>query len=171
MEGNIYTYSKIKSSLGDVYAITNSGVLSNLILGSDNFKDFKAENKALNLLEADKTIPVVEELKSYFDGALKKFSYRLDVVSGTEFQKSVWKQLLKIPFGKVVTYKDIAAKLGRPNSYRAVGNAVGANPLPIVIPCHRVVSKSGLGGYSCGINYKKKLLKHEGIDYKNRFIN
>ena len=95
----------------------------------------------------------------------------MDLTKGTKFQKSVWKELLKIPFGKLVTYKDIANKIGRPNSYRAVGNAVGANPLPIVIPCHRVISKTGLGGYSCGINYKVKLLKHEGINYKERFIN
>jgi len=167
----MYTYTKIKSSLGDVYAITSSGVLSNLILGSENFKDFKEKNKSADLTKTDKSLPVLDELKSYFDGDLKKISYKLDLTKGTKFQNSVWKELLKIPFGKLVTYKDIANKIGRPNSYRAVGNAVGANPLPIVIPCHRVISKTGLGGYSCGINYKVKLLKHEGINYKERFIN
>ncbi|NIP38373.1 MAG: methylated-DNA--[protein]-cysteine S-methyltransferase [Candidatus Dadabacteria bacterium] len=167
----MYSYTKLNSNLGDIYVITNSGVLSNLILGTENFKEFRAKNKAAVLAQSGESLPVLNELKSYFDGDLKKFSYRLNLETGKKFQTSVWKELLKIPFGKLVTYKDIANKIGRPNSSRAVGNAVGANPLPIVIPCHRVVSKTGLGGYSCGINYKKKLLKHEGINYQDRFFN
>lgn len=167
----MYSYTKIKSSLGDVYAVSSSGVLSNLILGLENFEEFRANNKSAEFTRSDEPSAVLKELKSYLDGDLKKFSYKLDISKGTKFQKSVWKELLKIPFGKLITYKDIANKLGRPNSYRAVGNAFGANPLPIVIPCHRVVSKTGLGGYSCGINYKKKLLEHEGINYQQRFSN
>lgn len=169
-KGNsMYTYSGIDSRLGDIYAVTHSGLLNNIILGSDSFRDFKAANKDMQLSQGYEPHPVLLELKSYLQGDLKVFNYRFDLPTGTPFQKSVWQQLLKIPFGKVVTYKDIAKSIGRPGSYRAVGNAVGANPLPIVIPCHRVVSVSGLGGYSCGINFKIKLLEHEGIDYQNRF--
>ncbi|NIT14125.1 MAG: methylated-DNA--[protein]-cysteine S-methyltransferase [Candidatus Dadabacteria bacterium] len=146
-------------------------MLSNLILGAKNFEDFKAKNKDIDVAESQKPLRVVNELKSYLSGDLRRFNLDLTDVAGTDFQKRVWNELLKIPFGSLTTYKDIAEKIGRPNSYRAVGNAVGANPLPIVIPCHRVVSKTGLGGYSCGINYKKKLLRHEGIDYHKRFFN
>lgn len=167
----MFAYSKINSSFGDVYAVAKSGVLCKLIIGTQNFKNFKKKNTELKLVSANKSVPVTDELKSYFGGRLKKFSSKLNITSGTDFQKSVWKQLLKIPFGKVVTYKDIAKQIGKPHSYRAVGNAVGANHIPIVIPCHRVVSTIGIGGYSYGINYKVQLLKHEGIDYKNRFIN
>lgn len=87
-------------------------------------------------------------------------------LAGTEFQKKVWLAISKIPKGKVVTYKELANKIGKPLAVRAVGNAVGANPCPIDIPCHRVVRTNGeLGGYSGkgGIKTKIKLLKTEGI--------
>lgn len=87
-------------------------------------------------------------------------------LAGTEFQKKVWTAISKIPKGKVLTYKELAKKIGRPLAVRAVGNAVGANPLPITIPCHRVIKTDGsLGGYSAkgGIKTKLKLLKSEGV--------
>ena len=88
-----------------------------------------------------------------------------DQLDGTEFQKSVWKQLLAIPYGETRTYKQIAEAIRRPRSSRAVANACGANPFPITIPCHRAVRSDGtLGGYSGegGIETKLKLLIHEG---------
>jgi methylated-DNA-[protein]-cysteine S-methyltransferase len=87
----------------------------------------------------------------------------LDLSSGTPFQISVWRALLKIPYGKVTTYGAIAKRVSNPQAARAVGNAVGANPIPIIVPCHRVVATNGLGGYSCGIEIKKSLLGTEGI--------
>ena len=87
-------------------------------------------------------------------------------LKGTEFQKKVWLAISKIPKGKVITYKELANKIGKPLAVRAVGNAVGANPHPITIPCHRVVKTDGsLGGYSGkgGIKTKIKLLKSEGV--------
>jgi methylated-DNA-[protein]-cysteine S-methyltransferase len=89
-------------------------------------------------------------------------------LNGTEFQKKVWGAISRIPRGKVITYKELAQKIGRPNSVRAVGNAVGANPMPIMIPCHRVVRSDGkLGGYSGkgGAKTKRALLIAEGIQY------
>jgi len=100
---------------------------------------------------------VFDEVSEYLDGKRKKFDLPLDVV-GTEFQKKVWKELCKIPYGKTVTYKEIAKKLGT-IGVRAVGAAIGKNPLCIVIPCHRVIaSGGGLGGYSGGLQIKNKLL-------------
>lgn len=91
------------------------------------------------------------------------FKCRLDP-KGTQFQKMVWNELLKIPFGKTLSYKDIAKKVNKPNASRAVGNACGKNPIPIIIPCHRVVAADGkLGGYSGCIDIKKKLLKIEKV--------
>lgn len=85
---------------------------------------------------------------------------------GTEFQKKVWKEISKIPKGKTITYKELAINIGKPKAVRAVANAVGANPLIIEIPCHRVVRSDGtLGGYSGkgGAKTKKKLLISEGV--------
>lgn len=86
----------------------------------------------------------------------------------TDFQKSVWLEIAKIPKGKVITYKDIAIAIGKPKGSRAVANAVGDNPFPIIVPCHRVVRSDGkLGGYSGegGAKTKKLLLKEEGLIY------
>ncbi|MBA4715520.1 MAG: MGMT family protein [Chloroflexi bacterium] len=88
----------------------------------------------------------------------------LNNLKGTEFQKKVWKEILKIPKGQTRTYKDIALSIGSPKSYRAVANACGKNPLPVTIPCHRVVKSDGsIGGYSAkgGVEKKKILLSGE----------
>ncbi len=90
----------------------------------------------------------------------------IDKLKGTEFQKKVWRELCKISKGKTITYKELAVKIGRPTAVRAVANAVGANPMTITIPCHRVVRSDGsLGGYSGkgGIKTKRSLLLKEGV--------
>ncbi len=103
----------------------------------------------------------VDQLKSYFAGELKKFDLPL-CPEGTPFQKSVWKALLDIPYGKTASYKDIAVAVKNPKAVRAVGGANGRNPIPIVIPCHRVISSDGkMGGYSSGLDIKERLLKLE----------
>ncbi len=93
---------------------------------------------------------------------------KIDVkkLEGTLFQKKVWHALLKIPKGRVVTYKELARLIGKPHAVRALANAVGANPLPVAIPCHRVIRSDGsLGGYSSkgGIKTKRRLLIKEGV--------
>lgn len=86
------------------------------------------------------------------------------VLTGTEFQKSVWRWLAALPAGQLTTYGEIARALGNPGACRAVGQAVGANPLPIFIPCHRVLAAGGrMGGYSSGLPRKRWLLAHEGL--------
>ncbi|PJC37252.1 6-O-methylguanine DNA methyltransferase [Candidatus Peregrinibacteria bacterium CG_4_9_14_0_2_um_filter_53_11] len=90
-------------------------------------------------------------------------------LSGTEFQKAVWRELSRIPKGTTITYAELAARIGRPKSVRAVANAVGANPLPVTVPCHRVIRTDGtLGGYSGpgGVTEKRRLLKAEGVDIR-----
>jgi AraC family transcriptional regulator of adaptative response/methylated-DNA-[protein]-cysteine methyltransferase len=83
---------------------------------------------------------------------------------GTDFQLAVWETLLKIPFGQLKTYGEIAAALHRPKAYRAVGNAVGDNPVAVLIPCHRVIlSSGGMGGYRWGVHRKAAILRREGV--------
>ncbi len=106
---------------------------------------------------------VGRELREYFGGKRTKFSC-VSLPSGTEFQRQVWKALLKIPFGQTRTYAQIANQIGRPKAQRAVGNAVGSNPFPVLIPCHRVVRSDGeLGGFSAGPRIKPRLLRLEGV--------
>lgn len=102
-----------------------------------------------------------EQLDQYFNGTLKNFTLRLKP-HGTDFQKEVWDVLRTIPWGEKMTYSDIARLLGDKKKARAAGNAIGANPIIIVIPCHRVIHADGtLGGFSCGIEKKVYLLSHE----------
>lgn len=104
-----------------------------------------------------------DELSEYFEGKRTSFTLPLNP-AGTLFQKSVWKTLLKIPYGETISYTNEAKMLGNPKATRAVANANGKNPIPILIPCHRVIaSNGGLGGYNGGINKKEFLLKLENI--------
>ncbi|AXP08619.1 methylated-DNA--[protein]-cysteine S-methyltransferase [Campylobacter hepaticus] len=108
---------------------------------------------------------VINELDLYFAHKLKKFSIPI-LLQGTEFELKVYKALMKLPYGKVASYKEIAKQIDHPKAFRAVGNANSKNPIPIIIPCHRVVSSRGIGGYNGGLKIKKFLLKNEGIDLK-----
>ena len=102
------------------------------------------------------------ELTDYFAGEVKQFSVPLDW-QGTDFQQSVWEALTHIPYGETVSYADIARAIGRPRSARPTGGAVGANPLPIIVPCHRVIgSDQTLTGFTGGLNIKVALLELEG---------
>ena len=103
-------------------------------------------------------------LGAYFAGAGQTFDVPLDLSLGTAFQQAVWRALLDIPFGQTASYGEIARRIGRPEAVRAVGGAVGRNPLSILVPCHRVIGASGaLTGYSGGMERKIALLRIEGI--------
>ena len=104
----------------------------------------------------------VTQLRQYFDGRRREFDLELEL-SGTDFQVAVWEALSEIPYGETVSYAELAEMVGHPNAFRAVGSANGANPIPIVLPCHRVVaSGGGLGGYGGGLPLKRSLLALEG---------
>lgn len=101
------------------------------------------------------------QLDSYFDGALTQFDLEFDLV-GTDFQKQVWNELWQIPFGKTISYKEVAHRINNEKAVRAVGTAIGANPVPVILPCHRVIGENGkLVGYSGGLWRKEFLLKLE----------
>lgn len=118
--------------------------------------------KNLSIPDVIKNLSV--DLDRYFQGENVEFkNYSIDVSAGTAFQKSVWSVLSRIPYGKTMSYSDVASELGT-TAIRAVGTACGKNNLPIIIPCHRVISKNGsLGGFSAGTKWKKFLLECEKI--------
>jgi|SRR5687767_14587209 len=105
---------------------------------------------------------VAEQLREYFAGKRQTFDIPL-ALRGTEFQLAVWNELLRVPYGDTITYAELAQRIGRPSAIRAVGAANGANPIPVIVPCHRVIGSNGtLTGYGGGIERKQWLLAHEG---------
>jgi|TARA_B100001971_G_C17968605_1_gene421170 O-6-methylguanine DNA methyltransferase len=104
-------------------------------------------------------------LHAVLNGKIPKISPPLDLSSGTDFQREVWTLLQSIPTGQVEAYGELAYRLNKPKAARAVGGACGANPIPVLIPCHRVVGANGsLTGFSAGINWKIRLLRIEGVE-------
>ena len=106
------------------------------------------------------------QLEEYFAGERTEFSLFF-LYNGTDFQRQVWSKLSEIPYGKVVTYGQLAAAIGQPTACRAVANAVGQNPYLILLPCHRVVASDGIGGFRAGVEAKKHLLTLEGINFSD----
>ncbi|MEI6083817.1 MAG: methylated-DNA--[protein]-cysteine S-methyltransferase [Verrucomicrobiota bacterium] len=104
------------------------------------------------------------QLKAYTAGKPIRFTIPVDLTAGTAFQQAVWRVLLKIPRGETRSYGWVAKQIGKPRATRAVGSACGANPVPIIVPCHRVIAGDGsIGGFGCGLPLKKKLLALEGV--------
>jgi len=150
-----------QSPIGIIRVFESEGRVTAIDIAAKGAKVSASESPVLQLAK--------KELELYFAGKLTKFSFPVDLNSGTEFQKSVWKQISRIPFGKTKSYADIAKAIGKPKAARAVGGAVGANPVPLVVGCHRVMGASGkITGYSGGkgIPTKEWLLEHEGIESK-----
>ena len=123
--------------------------------------ELKTEQKADSVITEKVLFEAEKQLFEYFSGKRKAFELEYEF-SGTEFQKAVWNELLKIPFGKTKTYGEIAKEIGNPKAGRAVGSACNKNPLPIIVPCHRVIGANGkLTGFACGTETKEWLLGHE----------
>jgi methylated-DNA-[protein]-cysteine S-methyltransferase len=127
--------------------------------------DELAERVSARILEApERTDAVRRQLDDYFAGRLRRFDMPIDWRLVRGFAGGVLRATARIPFGAVSTYRDVAAAAGSPNAYRAAGNALGSNPIPIVVPCHRVLhAGGGLGGYTGGIERKQYLLSLEGV--------
>lgn len=120
-----------------------------------------------NIDKSDSETALIKEIKTqlyeYFSGKRKIFDIKLKT-KGTEFQKCVWKELRKISYGKTKSYSEIAVAVGNKNTQRAIGSACNKNPIMIIIPCHRVISKNGeLGGFAYGNSIKQKLLEIENL--------
>lgn len=113
---------------------------------------------------------IFRQLKEYFNRERREFELSLEII-GTDFQKKVWDELTKIPYGETISYGELAVRLGDKNKMRAVAAANGANPIPVIIPCHRVIGADGsLTGYGGGLDVKEKLLELEGSWTMDLFI-
>lgn len=109
----------------------------------------------------------ISQLDEYINGQRQVFDIPLDLSTGTPFQQTVWEALLKIPYGKTISYAQLANHIGQPTACRAVANANGKNPISLIIPCHRVIASDGkLGGYTGGIEIKQTLLDIEQASYQ-----
>ncbi len=165
---NTLTQTKIQTPLGIMYACAgNKGIC---LLEFEDRKNIGLQFKNLlryceGITEGESVFftQLRKELDEYFQGERKEFTVPLDLV-GTDFQKQVWSELLKIPYGKTISYKQLAERVGDVKSVRAVANANAKNKIAILVPCHRVIgSDNSLTGYAGGVDRKKKLLNTEGI--------
>lgn len=133
--------------------------------GCGNIDGVFLPNYNLPVLEDEETEIIAEaegQMDEYLSGRRKDFNLPL-AFSGTEVQESVWNELKEIPYGETRTYAQIADACGRPKAYRAIGSACKSNPLPIIIPCHRIIpSSGGIGEYAGGSAFKRRLLEIEG---------
>lgn len=145
---------KLLTELGTIYLVTMNNQIIELNFESN--EDVSISDKLSEL--AGRTM---EQLNEYATGKRCDFDLPLNLM-GTNFQQDVWSELIKIPFGETISYFELANRLNAPKAVRAVGGANGKNPIPIIVPCHRVIAKDGsLGGYSGGLDWKRKLLKIE----------
>jgi methylated-DNA-[protein]-cysteine S-methyltransferase len=151
-------HTVIDSSYGPLTLVADDGVLCGLYMVGQRHRPPEE-----TFGERDDTLfdEATDQLRAYFRGELKEFTLELRM-SGTPFQRSVWEQLRKIPYGEICSYGELADTLGNPKASRAVGLANGKNPIGIIVPCHRVVGADGsLTGYGGGLERKQRLLDFE----------
>lgn len=145
-------YDIIESPIGTLYLVFTGNILIRI--------GFKKPDEILRKGEAPPLIK--KELNEYFKNGRDEFAQKIGFTKGTDFDKKVWLTLKEIPYGETRTYKWLAEKIGKPSAFRAVGQALSRNPLPIILPCHRIIESDGtIGGYSSGIDIKRRLLEIE----------
>jgi methylated-DNA-[protein]-cysteine S-methyltransferase len=160
-------YTVVETDVGPVRLAATDEGLCKIALGMEtpeSFASWLARHVGPATQEAESRLltRAATQLNAYLDDDLREFDLPLDL-RGTSFQRSVWRAVADVRYGQTVTYSEIAARIGRPNAIRAVGAANGANPLPILIPCHRVIGRDGtLRGYGGGLHIKEALLSLEG---------
>ena len=163
------TYTMFHTPLGWTGVAATSAGICRVALALSGEPEFL---KTLRILHpspekrGDKLAGVEKEFHLYFRGMLKQFSCKLDLTGGTCFQQQVWRKLMTIPFGKTKSYKWLARSVNRPKAFRAAGNANGRNPVPVIVPCHRVILQNGsLGGFTGGSHLKQFLFDLEARSY------
>lgn len=162
-----FHWSAHATKLGTVYIASTERGICKVAIPGETKRDFMAwlertSDGGMLKEDARRHKRFVDELHRYLSQRLVKFTSRLDLI-GTDFQKQVWRELRKVRYGTTITYKELAHRVGRDGAYQTVGRANGANPLPVVIPCHRIIgSDRGLVGYAAGIKTKEFLLRLEG---------
>lgn len=146
------------SPVGELLLVASSGALQRVVF----LESHAAQPEPDWVEDSDAFVPAITQLEEYFCRKRREFQLTLDPI-GTQFERAVWQIVAGIPYARTVTYGDIARRLDRPSAARAVGAAVGKNPLPIFIPCHRIIGRNGsLTGFGGGLRNKRWLLEHEG---------
>jgi len=164
--GEVFATSLIQSPIGELRVAATPGGVVRIALPRSGGPGFRGWiERGLPDAERVDQLPTLDvacrELQEYFSGERRKFSVPLDL-RGTPFQLSVWRAILGIPYGETKSYAELARGVNRPNAHRAVGAANGANPVPIIVACHRVIASDGkLGGYGGGLETKRRLLAFE----------
>ena len=162
--GTVY-YSTLATPIGRVLVAVND---SGLVRVSFREREvafvarLRAELRAEVMRSPERTARIVHQLRAYFAGHRRRFDIAVDLSNLTPFHRRVLMACAEVPSGRVVSYGEIARRIGQPRGSRAVGQALGRNPVPIVIPCHRIVAAGGIGGYGGGLTIKRKLLRIEG---------
>jgi methylated-DNA-[protein]-cysteine S-methyltransferase len=145
-------YDTVESPIGILYLIFTGETLREIAFEKPG--EVPRKNKAPSLVK--------KELKEYFKNGREEFTQKIGFTKGTELDRKVWLALKEIPYGETRTYKWLAEKIGKPNASRAVGRALSRNPIPLILPCHRVIESDGsIGGYSSGVDIKRRLLEIE----------
>lgn len=148
------TYTMISTPIGPLAVAGSGRTLTAVRLEGRPHPSWARDDAALE--------PVAAQLRAYFEGELREFDLDLAPEFGGEFERAVWAAVAEIPYGQTASYLEIANKIGNPAAVRAVGRANGRNPIPIVVPCHRVIGSNGsLTGYSGGLETKRTLLDLE----------
>jgi methylated-DNA-[protein]-cysteine S-methyltransferase len=152
-----FYFSRVPSPVGELLLVSDGEALAGLHMGPHGY-----DPEREGWVRDDALLrPAREQLRAYFAGELLDFTVPL-ALEGTRFQRRVWDELRRIPFGDAVSYAEVARRVGRPTGARAVGSANGRNPVAIIVPCHRVIAADGtLGGYGGGLRRKRWLLDHE----------
>jgi O-6-methylguanine DNA methyltransferase len=164
----VVTVGEVETPAGVFGAVLTSRGLSRLIFPGEAFEQCDAwvarwEPAAGRSCDRAALLQLGEQLSEYFEGTLRQFTVPLDL-RGTPFQQRVWSALRDVGYGELRTYGQVASGMGSPQAVRAVGAANGANPVPIIVPCHRIIGSSGrLIGYGGGLDMKRRLLELEGV--------
>jgi len=166
VKGELF-YTSLESPIGHLYlALTDRGVCFLSLNRSEEVFLQELKDSGRKVIHRDdiKGGFAKRELEGYFASELYRFQTPIDLLWGTPFERRVWREVSRIPYGETRSYREVAESIGVPRGYRAVGRAVGKNPIPIIIPCHRVItSDGGLGGFSAGVKAKRYLLQLEGL--------
>jgi methylated-DNA-[protein]-cysteine S-methyltransferase len=157
----ILFWDQITSPIGDVFFVWGEEGVLILSFIEKNYSEKLSNFIKHNFRIIRSTSKLETQLKEYFEGVRKEFNIKL-LASGTPYQKRVWRELLKVPYGETVSYGELAKRIGNPKGARSIGMAVHLNPIGIIIPCHRVIMSNGeIGGFAGPVFRKKWLLEHE----------
>jgi len=162
-------YAGMQGPIGDLWmAATDKGLIKVSFSQDENafVREVHERTRTDVLPSSERLARIIAELTEYFSGARSRFDFAVDLSRVTPFQRRVLQAAANIPMGQVITYGELAGRIGKPKASRAVGQALGRNPVPVVIPCHRIVGGGGgIGGYTGGLDVKRKLLELEGIAF------